>query len=155
MPQVSRSSNDEDEYPNDFEGIDWSLVTYLEGDEKGPQAPIPIAATIGDVPASSLEPPPRPLSSTSSYGFADVQTLDDDDLAILDQIQRLAGGVPGEFAEPTHATMFTPHCAAGRLEENGVSTDAQILDPVPLPGPSMVHQQQQYQRFVSSYTCPM
>jgi len=88
-------SDDEYEFP---EGIDWSAVGPIEGDEPN------LVTTAGaqtqpfapSNPPPSSEPPQRPGSSSSSYGFTDFETLDEGDLAELDETERLYGLVTGE-----------------------------------------------------------
>ena len=86
---TGQHDDDEYEFPDDLEGIDWSIVGPIEGDE-----PKPETASGSVAPPSDL--PPRPGSSSSSYGFSDIETLDANDLAELDEIERLYGLTVGE-----------------------------------------------------------
>ncbi|KAF9647476.1 hypothetical protein BDM02DRAFT_3270184 [Thelephora ganbajun] len=102
-PTTSRRGDDEYEFPDELEGIDWSVVGPIEGDE-----PKPETATTGQTQSSvpnehppPMELPPRPDSSSSSYGFAEIETLDEDDLAELDQTERLYGLATEEVLENT------------------------------------------------------
>ena len=92
---TGRHSDDEDEFPDELEGIDWSAVGPLEGDEPRPETTARVSED-GD-PLLSTEPPPRPGSSSSSYGFPEIGTLDEDDLAELDEMERLYGFTTGEL----------------------------------------------------------
>ena len=85
-------SDDEYEFP---EGIDWSTVGPIESDEQN-------LAGVQTQPPPPSEPPQRPGSSSSSYGFTDLETLNEDDLAELDETERLYGLIAGEWIEPTH-----------------------------------------------------
>jgi hypothetical protein len=96
---TTRRGDDEYEFPDELEGIDWSAVGPIEGDEPKPEttAGVQTQPPATDDPHPPTEPPPRPGSSSSSYGFDDIQTLDDDDLAELDQMERLYGLATGEW----------------------------------------------------------
>ena len=109
MPQpnnsvASQRDDDEYEFPDELEGIDWSAVGSVEGDEPAPEptagVQTQLSATDGLPPPT--EPPPRPGSSSSSYGFTDIETLDEEDLAELNEMERLYGLVTGEPLTPTH-----------------------------------------------------
>jgi len=102
-PATSRRDDDEYEFPDELEGIDWSTVGPIEGDEPKPEtatgAQTQSSAPVGPPPPT--EPPPRPGSSSSSYGFADIETLDEGDLAELDETERLYGLATGERPQLT------------------------------------------------------
>jgi len=124
-------SDDEYEFP---EGIDWSTVGPIEGDE-------PNLGVQTQPPASSNPPPPselpqRPGSSSSSYGFTDLETLNEDDLAELDETERLYGLVTGEWTEPIHQSP--PQCAhrdrhGERPLENTAPNSSRTLDTISRP----------------------
>ena len=80
---INRGTDDEYVFPDD--GIDWSAVRHIQGDE-----PTPATA------------PPRPGSSFSSYGFDNIGPLTDSDLATLNETERLAGLTTGELARSAH-----------------------------------------------------
>ena len=98
---TSRRDDDEYEFPDELEGIDWSVVGPIEGDEPEPEttAVEQTQTSAPVVPPTDL--PPRPGSSSSSYGFADIETLDADDLAELDETERLYGLVTGKWKQLT------------------------------------------------------
>jgi len=95
---TSRRGDDEYEFPDELEGIDWSAVGPIEGDEPKPEATTGVQTqpSASDNPPPPTELPPRPGSSSSSYGFADIETLDENDLAELDQTERSYGLATGE-----------------------------------------------------------
>jgi len=95
---TSRRGEDEYEFPDELEGIDWSTVGHIEGDEPKSRTPAEqrIQPFTPDNPPLPTELPPRPGSSASSYGFADIETLDENDLAELDETERLYGLTTGE-----------------------------------------------------------
>lgn len=103
-PTTAWHSDDEYEFP---EGIDWSTVGPTEGDGPnletavGTQTRTPVSSN----PPPSSEPPQRPSSSSSSYGFTDLETLNEDDLAELDETERLHGLVTGEWTWPARHPM--------------------------------------------------
>jgi hypothetical protein len=90
---------DEYEFPDELEGIDWSAVGPIEGDEPKPETPAE-GQTQSSAPPPPTELLSRPGSSSSSYGFADIETLDEDDLAELDETERLYGLATGEQTKP-------------------------------------------------------
>jgi len=94
---TSLRDDDEYEFPDELEGIDWSAVGLIEGDEPKPETPTEEQTqSAPDDPPPPTELPPRPGSSSSSYGFTDIETLDEDDLAELDETERLYGLATGE-----------------------------------------------------------
>ena len=94
---TSLRDDDEYEFPDELEGIDWSAVGPIEGDEPKPETPAEEQTqSAPDDPPPPTELPPRPGSSSSSYGFTDIETLDEDDLAELDETERLYGLATGE-----------------------------------------------------------
>ena len=105
---TSLCGDDEYEFPDELEGIDWSAVGPIEGDEPKPEIPAEeqTQSSAPDDPPSSRELPPRPGSSSSSYGFTDIETLDEDDLAELDETERLYGLTTGEQTNPTQPPML-------------------------------------------------
>lgn len=102
---------DEDEFPDDLEGIDWSVVGPIEGDEPKPEkaAKANFQPSIPEEsdPPQPTELPPRPGSSSSSYGF-EIETLDEDDLATLDGMERSNGLIAGEREQPTPRHYIHP-----------------------------------------------
>lgn len=132
---TSRRGDDEYEFPDELEGIDWSTVGPIEGDEPNPGTPAgeQTQSSILDDSPLPTELPPRPSSSSSSYGFADIETLDEDDLAELDETERLYGLTTGELTKPTHRR----HAHCGRyveeILENTPSSSARMLDSIPRP----------------------
>lgn len=103
---TTRRDEDEYEFPDELEGIDWSVVGPIEGDEPKPETPAgeQIQRFAPDDPPPPTEPPPRPASSSSSYGFAEIETLDENDLAELDETERLYGLTTGEWTQPIQHT---------------------------------------------------
>jgi hypothetical protein len=101
--------DDEYEFPDELEGIDWSAVGPIEGDEPKSEttAGAQTQTSAPDESPPPTEPPPRPGSTSSSYGFADIETLDEDDLAELDETERLYGLATGEWMRPT-TPMYSP-----------------------------------------------
>lgn len=93
---TSRRGDDEYEFPDELEGIDWSSVGPIEGDEPKPETTARVSED--GAPPLSTELPPRPGSSASSYGFPEIDALDEDDLAELDETERLYGLITGELA---------------------------------------------------------
>jgi len=101
-------SDDEYQFP---EGVDWNTIGHIEGD--GPDLETTAGVDVQTQPPTSSNPPPpselpqRPSSSSSSYGFTDLETLNEDDLAELDETERLYGLVTGKWTEPTisHSPM--------------------------------------------------
>ena len=108
MPQsndfTSGLRDDEYEFPDDLEGIDWSAVGPIEGDEPKPEiiARVQTQSSLPESQSPATELPPRPSSSSSSYGFPDIGSLDENDLAELDETERLYGLTPGEYAQLIH-----------------------------------------------------
>ena len=108
MPQsndfTSGLRDDEYEFPDDLEGIDWSTVGPIEGDEPKPEitARVQTQSSIPESQSPATELPPRPSSSSSSYGFPDIRSLDENDLAELNETERLYGLTPGECAQLIH-----------------------------------------------------
>jgi hypothetical protein len=107
MPQsndfTSRLRDDDEyEFPDELEGIDWSAVGPIEGDEPKPERTARVQ-TQSALPESqeslATELPPRPGSSSSSYGFPDIGSLDEDDLAELNETERLYGLTPGDCTQ--------------------------------------------------------
>jgi len=92
---TSRHDDNEYEFPDELEGIDWSAVGPIKGDEPKPETTAPVSEH-SDQPLFA-ELPPRPGSSSSSYEFPNIETLDEDDLAELDEMERLYGLTSGEL----------------------------------------------------------
>ena len=91
-PATSGHSDDEYEFPDD---IDWSAVGSA-GDELA-QPEIQSSVSEGcDPPTITTDLPPRPGSSSSSYGFSDLEALDEGELATLDEMEREYGLTTGE-----------------------------------------------------------
>jgi hypothetical protein len=103
---TSRRDDDEYEFPDELDGIDWSTVGPIEGDEPKPEIMARVSE-VGDPPLST-EVPPRPGSSCSSYGFPDIGTLDEGDLAELNETERLYGLTTGELAQATYRPYAHP-----------------------------------------------
>ena len=99
-PATSRHGDDEYEFSDELDGIDWSAVGPIEGDEPKPattvQAQIQPSIPEECDPPPPTEPPPRPGSSSSSYGFSDLEALDEGELATLDEMEREYGLTTGE-----------------------------------------------------------
>lgn len=134
-PATSLRCEDEYEFPDELEGIDWSAVGPIEGDEPKPEI-APVEQTqfsAPDDPSLPTELPPRPASSSSSYGFADIETLDEDDLAELDETERLYGLTTGEQIQLTSHPCV--HCdrRAEEILESTPSSSARTLDDIPRP----------------------
>lgn len=130
---TSRRDDDEYEFADGLEGIDWSAVGPLEGDEPKQGTTTPVSEDGG--PPLSTELPPRPGSSCSSYGFPDIGTLDEDDLARLNEAERLYGLATGELERPRSPTanMLILHRHVGEIPENTPSSSARTLDSIPRP----------------------
>jgi len=88
-------SDDEYEFP---EGVNWDAVCPTEGDGPSLETTVEVQTqpSVSSNPPPSSELPQRPGSSSSSYGFVDFELLNEDDLAELDETERLYGVVPGE-----------------------------------------------------------
>ena len=101
---TGRRGDDEFEFLDELEGIDWSTVGPIEGDEQKPETAVgeQIQSSAPGDPPPPMELPLRPGSSSSSYGFADIETLDEGDLAELDETERLYGLTTGERTQSTH-----------------------------------------------------
>lgn len=101
---TSWRSDDEYEFPDELEGIDWSVVGPIEGDEPKPESTtaVRVQQLAPEGPPHHTELPPRPGSSSSSYGFTDIETLDEDDLAELDETERQYGLVAGQWPRPIY-----------------------------------------------------
>lgn len=127
--------DDEYEFPDELEGIDWSAVGPIEGDEPKPEiaAEEQTQSSAPDDPPLSMELPPRPASSSSSYGFADIETLDEDDLAELDETERLYGLTTGEQTQLTSHPCAYRDRRAEEILENAPSSSARTLDDIPRP----------------------
>ena len=114
MPQsndfTSGLRDDEYEFPDDLEGIDWSTVGPIEGDEPKPEitARVQTQSSLPESQSPATELPPRPSSSSSSYGFPDIGTLDEDDLAELNETERLYGLTSGDCTQPIHRPYAHP-----------------------------------------------
>lgn len=135
MPQfdytaTGRHGDDEYEFPDELEGIDWSAVGHIEGDEPKPET-TPRVSEGGDPPLSA-EPPPRPGSSSSSYGFPDIGTLNEDDLAELDETERLYGLTTGELAQSTPPILILDRHVE-EIPEYAPSSSAHTLDAISRP----------------------
>lgn len=128
---TGRRGDDEYVFPDELEGIDWSTVGSIEGDEPklGTEQTQPQSSmSQGGIPPSPTELPPRPGSSSSSYGFPDIATLDEDDLAELDETERLYGLAMRESSGLSFAPTLTCICRAGEIHENTPSSSAHTLD---------------------------
>ena len=126
--------NDEYEFPDELEGIDWSAVGPIEGDEPKRETPEEqTQSSAPDDPPPPTELPPRPGSSSSSYGFADIETLDEDDLAELNETERLYGLTTGEQTKSTHRPYAHDDRHVEEILENTPSSSARTLDTIPHP----------------------
>ena len=123
--------DDEYEFPDELEGIDWSTVGSIEGDE--PKTEEQTQSSAPDDPPPPTELPPRPGSSSSSYGFADIETLDEYDLAELDETERLYGLATGEQTKPTCRPYVHGDRLVEEILENTPSSSARTLDTIPRP----------------------
>lgn len=128
---TSRRDDDEYEFPDELEGIDWSTVGPIEGDEPKPGTTARVSED--GHPPLSTELPPRPGSSSSSYGFPDIETLDEDDLAELDETERLYGLTTGEPVPPAHQPHAHSDRHVGETPENTPSSSAHTLDVISRP----------------------
>ena len=136
-PATSRHGDDEYEFSDELDGIDWSAVGPIEGDEPKPattvQAQIQPSIPEECDPPPPTEPPPRPGSSSSSYGFPEIEALDEDDLAELDEMERLYGLTTGEREYPAPALMLIPYFRVEEIPENTPSSSACTLETISRP----------------------
>ncbi|KAF9785951.1 hypothetical protein BJ322DRAFT_1210521 [Thelephora terrestris] len=114
---------DEYEFPDELEGIDWSAVGPIEGDEPKPETTTQVQTQSSvpeeNTPSPPTELPPRPSSSSSSYGFPEIDALDEGDLAELDETERLYGliteEIPGNAPSSSACTLDAIHRPIARL----------------------------------------
>lgn len=130
-PTTSLCCDGEYEFPDELEGIDWSVVGPIEGDEPKPEEQTQSSAP--DDPSLPTDLPSRPASRSSSYGFADIETLDEDDLAELDETERLYGLTTGEQTQLTSYPCAHRDRHAEEILENTPSSSARTLDDIPRP----------------------
>ena len=131
---TSLRDDDEYEFPDELEGIDWSAVGPIEGDEPKPETPAEEQTqSAPDDPPPPTELPPRPGSSSSSYGFTDIETLDEDDLAELDETERLYGLATGERTKSAHYPYAYGDRHVAEILESTPSSSARTLDAIPHP----------------------
>ena len=123
---TSQHDNDEYEFPDDLEGIDWSIVGPIEGDKLYPE-------TASAVVAPPTDLPPRPGSSSSSYGFSDFENLDAGDFAELNETERLYALEIGEQTDPSSPVCAHHDRCEEALPENTPSSSARTLDTIPRP----------------------
>lgn len=130
---TSRRGDDEYEFPDELEGIDWSSVGPIEGDEPKPETTVQTQSSAPVDPPPLTEPPPRPSSSSSSYGFPDIETLDEDDLAELDETERLYGLAAGERTHLAYHPYVHRDRYTAEILQNTPSSSARTLDTLPRP----------------------
>jgi len=133
MSQSNNSTTnwcDDDDYEFGLDGIDWSAIGRIEGDE--PESKVIAGAktqpSTSSDPPPPTEIPPRAGSSPSSYGFADIETLDEDDVAKLEETERLYALETGERTCPARHLYAHRIRRVEEIPENVPSSSARTLD---------------------------